>query len=319
MVKRRDRAGVALGGTVVLWASAFPAISVAVTDLGAAGLSVARLVVASLALACVVPFMGVRVPRRRDLGLIALCGLSGMTVYQLLLNAGERTVSAGTASLLIATAPIYSSLLAAAFLGEHPTVRRWVGSAIAFAGSAVIAGSHGVSFGASALIVLAAAIAQATYHTAQKPLLARYTGFELTVYATWAGTLFVSPWAGYLVNAIPRATSQALACTVFLGIAPSALGFVLWAYASARMPVAQSTTALYLVPAVAIAIAWVWLGQVPSGVELCGGVIALVGVVLANTQRQANSGRQCVAELSPTVVGQEADGPPERFRHDGRP
>ena len=287
-MRRPDRTTVAASGTVVLWASAFPAISVAVTDLGAAGLSVARLVVASVALACVAPFMGVRRPRRRDLPLIAVCGLSGMTVYQLLLNAGERTVSAGTASLLIATAPIYSALLAAALLGERSTARRWVGSAIAFTGSAVIAGSHGLSFGASALIVLAAAIAQATYHTAQKPLLARYTGFELTVYSTWCGTAFVLPWSGALVRNLPHAHTDAIAATVFLGVAPSALGFVLWAYASARMPVGQSTTALYLVPAVALVIAYLWLGQVPGGIELGGGVIALLGVIVANARRRSH-------------------------------
>lgn len=298
-MRRPDRAAVAAGATVVLWASAFPAISVAVTDLGAAGLSVGRLVVASLALACVAPFMGVRIPRRRDLPLIALCGLSGMTVYQLLLNAGERTVSAGTASLLIATAPIYSSLLAAVLLGEHATARRWTGSAIAFAGSAVIAASHGISFGASALIVLAAAVAQAAYHTAQKPLLTRYTGFELTVYATWSGTVFVLPWSGALVSNLPHVHGDAIASTIFLGIAPSALGFVLWAYASARMPVAQSTTALYLVPAVAIAIAYVWLGQVPGAIELGGGMVALIGVVLANTRRRTPEAQRAAVELPP--------------------
>ncbi len=299
---RLDRAVIAAGATVVLWASAFPAISVAVTDLGAAGLSVARLVVAALALACVSPFMGVRMPRRRDLPLIAVCGLSGMTIYQLLLNAGERTVSAGTASLLIATAPIYSALLAAAFLAEGSTARRWIGSAIAFAGSSVIAASHGLTFGASAIIVLAAAVAQAVFHTAQKPLLARYTGFELAAYATWAGTVLILPWSAQLVRAIPHAGAGAIASTLYLGIAPSALGFALWAYASARMPVGQSTTALYLVPAVAIGISYLWLGQVPGGLELGGGVIALIGVVSANSHRRTGSDRH-------SVVGVERPAP----------
>ncbi|HUC25338.1 MAG TPA: hypothetical protein VMA73_21750 [Streptosporangiaceae bacterium] len=64
-----------------------PAISVAVPALGPVGLSVARLTVASLALALVCPFMKVRRPRARDLPLTALCGLAA---YQLLLNTGER-------------------------------------------------------------------------------------------------------------------------------------------------------------------------------------------------------------------------------------
>ena len=114
-------ATLAAAGTVLLWASAFPAITVAVRGLGPAGLAVARLAVASAALAVVAPVLGVRRPRPRDLPLIALCGLAGMTGYQLLLNAGERVVPAGTASLLVATAPVYASLLAVAFLGEHAT------------------------------------------------------------------------------------------------------------------------------------------------------------------------------------------------------
>jgi terminal-alkyne amino-acid exporter len=110
-------------GTVLLWASAFPAIAVAVRGLGPAGLAVARLTIASLVLALAAPVMGVRRPSARDLPLIALCGLAGMTGYQLLLNGGERVVPAGTASLLVATAPVYASVLAGVMLAGSSRTR----------------------------------------------------------------------------------------------------------------------------------------------------------------------------------------------------
>ena len=54
------------------------------------------------------------------------------------------------------------------------------------------------------------------------------------------------------------------------------------------MDVGRVTTSLYLVPADAIVISLVWLGQVPGPVELAGGAIALAGVVLAGSRpRQA--------------------------------
>jgi drug/metabolite transporter (DMT)-like permease len=124
-------------------------------------------------------------------------------------------------------------------------------------------------------------------------LLARYSGLEVTVYATWSGTVFVLPWSASFIHAVPHAGAAALCSVVFLGIAPSALRFVLWGYAVARMDVGRATTALYLVPAVAILIAYAWLGQAPGPVELAGGAVALGGVVLANTGSRSPKGGRC--------------------------
>ncbi len=280
----------ALGGTVVLWASAFPAIRVGVDGLGVAALSFLRLFVAALALALVAPFAGVRLPRARDLPLIALCGASGMTAYQILLNWGEVHVDAGTASLLIAVAPVFSVLLAAAGAGEP--LRRGVllGSVVALAGSAVVAVTGGsAGFGSSALIVLAAAFVQGLYHVATKPLLRRRTGLEVATYAMTAGTLFALPLLPAALRALPRAPAGALGSAVFLGLLPSAVGFVIWGYAVARLPLAASTGALYLVPPVALAVSYVWLSEQPRPVQLLGGAVTIAGVVLINRGTRART------------------------------
>jgi drug/metabolite transporter (DMT)-like permease len=86
------------------------------------------------------------------------------------------------------------------------------------------------------------------------------------------------------VRALPDAGGAAIGSAVFLGLAPSAIGFILWAHAMARMDVGRVTLSLYLVPAAAIVISLVWLGQVPGPVELAGGAIALGGVILASVR-----------------------------------
>jgi drug/metabolite transporter (DMT)-like permease len=59
---------------------------------------------------------------------------------------------------------------------------------------------------------------------------------------------------------------------------PSAPGFVLWGYAVANLPMATSTSLLYLVPAFVVLIGFVWLGEVPLVGELLGGVVVIAGV-----------------------------------------
>jgi drug/metabolite transporter (DMT)-like permease len=107
---------------VVLWASAFPAIRVAAPDLRVIGPSVATLAVASLSLIAVAPLAHVRWPERWHLPLLVAAGFFGMTAYQLLLNAAELHVPAGTASILVAAAPLISVAIATLFLGEQLTM-----------------------------------------------------------------------------------------------------------------------------------------------------------------------------------------------------
>ena len=159
----------ALAVTVVTWASAFPAIRVGLDGYGPWSLGLLRLLVASLCLVPVAVAVRLRPLPRRHWPRVVVAGLLGQTLYQGLLMTGERTVPAGTASLLIATAPVFSVLGAAVLLHER-VGRRWWGMAVAFAGAALVAVSLGVGGGTAAVVVLAAALCQGAFHVVVKPL-----------------------------------------------------------------------------------------------------------------------------------------------------
>ncbi len=309
MLRSEQRRGwTAAALTIVLWASAFAGIRVALKSFDVGELSVLRLMIASLALLSVAPFVGVRLPARRDLIALAAAGLTGMAAYQLLLNAGEQTVTAGTASILVNTGPIFVALLAIRFLGERLTPRAWAGIALAFAGALIIAlgEGNGISVSAGALLVLGAAVAQATFFVVQKPLLSHYSSFAVTTYAMLTGTVMLLPFAPSVPTAFAHASAAALAATAFLGLGASAIGFFAWAYANARLEVSRAASSLYLVPAVAIFVAWLWLGELPTLTTIIGGGVAITGVLLTNTARRGS--RRTRAETPSPDESRETTG-----------
>jgi drug/metabolite transporter (DMT)-like permease len=283
------RAAAAAAVTVVLWASAFVAIRIALPGIGAGALSLTRLVVAAVVLLMLARVLRVRRPPRAALGRIAVAGAAGMAAYQLLLNSGERTVDAGTASLLVNTAPLFAAVLARVVLGERLTRRAVTGMVAGFAGAAgmVLGTGHGLSLQRGALLVLGAAVAQAAFFVVQKPLLRQYTAAEVTCWAMVTGCLMLVPLAPATTTAWRAVPDGALPVTAaavgFLAVGASALGFTTWAYAQARMTVAGAAATLYAVPPVAVGVGWLLLDEVPSVLTLVGGVVALTGVALSRT------------------------------------
>jgi drug/metabolite transporter (DMT)-like permease len=227
----------AVAVTVVTWASAFPAIRVGLEGFGPASLGFGRLVVAAAALGAAAVVIRPEVPPRRLWGRVLLSGLLGQTLYQLLLMVGERRVPAGTASILIAMAPLFS-------------------------------------------VVGASPACQGLYHVVVKPLSQAVGAFGATAWSVWAGALLSVPAAPWLISDTASAPTNALVAVAFLGIVPSAVGYLTWSFALARAPVAQTTSALYLVPVVALAVSWVWLGERPALMAVIGGAVAISGVVL---------------------------------------
>ncbi|MDP8972511.1 MAG: DMT family transporter [Actinomycetota bacterium] len=274
----------ALGATVFFWASAYAGIRAALQAFGPGEVALARLLVAAVVLALYAATTRMRMPEARDLPVILLAGSLAFAVYHVALNYGEITVSAGAAGVLIATAPVFTALLAAAFLGERLRPLGWAGMAVSFAGAALISVDEGggLALDPGAFLILLSAVCVSAYFVFQRPYLAKYGALAFTTYAIWAGTVFVLPYLPGLFSqslAAPTGTSLVL---VYLGLFPTALGYVTYAYAMSRMDASAAVSFLYLIPVLAYLIGWAWLGEAPTSLSVLGGLLALAGVVLVN-------------------------------------
>jgi drug/metabolite transporter (DMT)-like permease len=264
--------------TVCLWASAFVGIRDAGAEIAAGPLSLGRLLVGGAVLGALVARRREALPPRADLPRLLLVGLLWFAAYNVILNSAEQRVDAGTAAMLVNVGPIFIALLAGLLLHEGFPRSLLAGCAIVIG---VATSERGIEAGGGAALCIAAAAAYAGGVVAQKPLLERTSGLQVTFLACVVGAVACLPYAPELVGDVRAASASALAWTVYLGVFPTAIGFTTWAYALRRTTAGRMGATLYLVPPITVAMGWAVLGEAPPALALAGGALCLAGVVVA--------------------------------------
>ena len=199
------------------------AIRVALAGYGPGQVALLRFGMASVLLVVYGAFAGLRRPALADLPALLLAGAVGSTIYNVVLNYGLRTVPAATASFLVASTPIWTSLMAVRFLKERLNRVGWLGILASFVGIGLISRErgHGLHVSPGAILIGLNAIAYAVYIILQKRLLRRFNALEFTTYSFWGEACCCCRFGEGSLAALRTATPNATWGLVFLGIFPA--------------------------------------------------------------------------------------------------
>lgn len=301
-VTAQHRATAAAVVTVILWASAFVVIRVVGQVLAPGPLAFVRLLVGSLALGTLALRYRAPLPRGRALALVIGYGVVWFAGYTVLLNWAEQHLDAGTAALLVNVAPILVALAAGVVFHDgfpRPVV---AGLLVAFTGVVIItigSDGRGVVDSLGVVLGLITAVLYAAGVLMQKAALRSVDALTATWVGCTAGLIATLPFAPQALSQLPDASAGAIAGVVFLGLGPTAVAFTTWAYALARTDAGRMAATTLSVPALAVLLSWVALGEVPTAPGLLGGALCLTGVAISRR-------RPHPAHLAATTVGADS-------------
>lgn len=295
-----------------IWGSSFLFIKVGL-DEGVAPMTIVslRTFFASLLLGGVLLARGGRLPLQWDVWKrMVFLGVSNIVVPFALIAWGQQYIPSGLASILNAMVPLFTIVLAAVALAdEHITVARLAGLGIGFGGVVLLAlpslelaqadADAALAVAGMVAVVLAAifyaiasvytrrrltghAIIRRPDGSARAPSPAEISfgsAFSAFVIITVMAVLFERPEGG--LYAIP-ASSLAWLAMIWLGALGTGVAYLLFFRLIERWGATRTTLVTYVIPVVAIALGFAFLGERLRPLELAGAVLILGGVVLVN-------------------------------------
>ncbi len=264
-----------------VWSFTFTEITIALQEFSPGGLALFRFGVASIILILLSFRKKLRIPKKNDIPILILSGFVGITIYHLLLMYGQQHCTAGVASLLLNTYPIFIAIFSSFIYKELINVYKWIGISICFLGIILVSlgENNGIIFGSSTILLLCAAIVVSLFDLNQKQLMKKYTPFELTCYFVWSGTLFLLVFTPGFIKEFQAASVNSIFAGFYLGIFPSAIVYILWAKLLSKFSASTLSTVCYVSPFLAMLVAFISIKQIPSSLAMYGSLVVFSGII----------------------------------------
>ena len=264
-----------------LWGAAFLFMRVAAPAFGPVTLIAVRVTIAAALLLPLLVREGGLAQARSAAGRLALVGALNTAIPFTLFAYAALTLPAGLSSVLNATVPLFGALVGVAWLGERPRPLQLVGLGLGFAGVLVLAWPR-LSSASDWRAVAAALTATLLYAISAHLTRQTLTGVRPVVIAggsmTGAAAMLLPLTLVWHPASSPA--SSAWGAALMLGVASTAIAYVIYFRLLARAGPTVAMTVTYLIPVFGVSWGAVFLGERLASTALAGGALVLTGVAL---------------------------------------
>lgn len=273
---------------VIIWAVNYPVLKIGLKEFPPLVFAGIRFPAAAILLMLAARRPSIIVSgNRKDIFLLILCGLLGITAYQLLLTYGLSVTSATNAAILVAASSIFVAILEWAMRRDKLGLGVFSGVVIGFIGVylVVVGSSRSINAGhiLGDILILLAALVWAIYTVLIQPVLTKYNPLAVTSALTWAGALafLVLSFKDMIHFHWSEISIQAWLSLGYNVLFSSTLGLIIWSYGIELLGGTRTTVYMYLLPLITSVAAFVMIGERMTWNLGVGAIFILGGVYLA--------------------------------------
>jgi drug/metabolite transporter (DMT)-like permease len=270
--------------TIIFWSSAYVFTRLALRFFTPLSLGFLRYFIASLSLILIALIIKINLPQKSDIKWFLLAGFFGFFFYMIAFNKGSAAVSAATGSIIIATTPIITTILARIIYKEKIKVMQYISIIIEFIGVGVLTLMNGIfSVNIGIIWLLFASTALSIYNLLQRKITKKYSAIQTAIISIWFGTIMLFLFLPSSVDEIKNAPLAQIIYIVILGIFPSAIAYVTWTYAFSKAKTASSVTNyMFFTPFLTTILGFLLAKETPDLSTIIGGTIIIIGMFIYN-------------------------------------
>lgn len=270
--------------TIISWSFAYVLTKLSLQYFTAFSLGFLRYLVASCTLVIIAFMFKMKLPKRSDLIWFLAAGAGGFFFYMIGFNKGCETITASTGSVIIATVPVITAILARFIYKENLKSYQWGAICIEFFGVMVLLLMNGIfTINIGVFWTFFAALALSIYNILQRRLLKTYTALQTSTFSIFFGTLLLAVFLPTSIIEVKSAPIIQIFYVAMLGIFSSAIAYVAWSMAFAKAKqVSQVSNYMFVTPFLTSILGFLITDEIPDKATIIGGSIILLGLLIFN-------------------------------------